>query len=187
LGTWCVRPWPRASLFYFERTLQDAVGDPTLALPYWDWSDPAQRDIPDVFWADPLLDPARGVKPRDRLLEEFVGPGARDWALGAADFLPSFGGGPAAKLREISPLGAGLLEGGPHNSVHPWAGGDMGSPATAAWDPIFWLHHANIDRLWVQWLATDPGHLNPADPAWLGQQFWFVDEKGKNVPITVGD
>jgi tyrosinase-like protein len=32
--------------------------------------------------------------------------------------------------------------------------GDLGSPATAARDPIFWLHHANIDRLWVRW--TDP-------------------------------
>jgi tyrosinase len=27
----------------------------------------------------------------------------------------------------------------------------MGSVGTAAWDPIFWSHHSNIDRLWYLW------------------------------------
>ena len=38
-----------------------------------------------------------------------------------------------------------------------WAliGGLMGDPHTATRDPVFWLHHANIDRIW--WLWTQGG------------------------------
>ena len=28
-------------------------------------------------------------------------------------------------------------------------------------DPIFWLHHANIDRLWAQWQQAHPGQNPP--------------------------
>ena len=44
----------------------------------------------------------------------------------------------------------GWLEQQPHDHVHVdvGAGGLMSDPRTAALDPIFWLHHANIDRLW---------------------------------------
>src|SRR5436305_4534028 len=46
----------------------------------------------------------------------------------------------------------GRLESTPHDSVHVSIGGFMGSFGTAARDPIFWLHHSNIDRLWDAWL-----------------------------------
>ena len=73
------------------------------------------------------------------------------------------------------------LEGGPHGAIHSAVGGDM-SPATSPngmpphsrspsrmrveerhrWltlspkDPIFFLHHAQIDRLWSQWQQQKP-------------------------------
>jgi Common central domain of tyrosinase len=74
-------------------------------------------------------------------------------AFRVSNFLPrassrlSFGGrvpGPA----HFSSF-TGLLEAQPHNTVHVQVGGD---PNTAAQDSIFWLHHANIDRLWKRWL-----------------------------------
>ncbi|BAC75067.1 putative monophenol monooxygenase [Streptomyces avermitilis MA-4680 = NBRC 14893] len=37
-----------------------------------------------------------------------------------------------------------------HNRVHEWVGGHM-RPLSSPNDPVFWLHHANIDRLWAQW------------------------------------
>ena len=43
-----------------------------------------------------------------------------------------------------------------HNRVHRWVGGNMVSAASPN-DPIFWLHHANIDRLWVTWQRQHPG------------------------------
>jgi len=47
------------------------------------------------------------------------------------------------------------LEGWPdgprnHNRVHVWVGGDMG-PATSPNDPIFYLNHCNVDRIWSGW------------------------------------
>lgn len=42
-----------------------------------------------------------------------------------------------------------------HNLVHRWVGGnmvDMSSPN----DPVFWLHHCNIDRLWAEWQVMHP-------------------------------
>jgi len=40
-----------------------------------------------------------------------------------------------------------------HDFVHGWVSGDMGNIGTAAYDPIFWSHHAMIDRLWWIWQA----------------------------------
>ncbi len=42
-----------------------------------------------------------------------------------------------------------------HNRVHVWVGGDM-YPSTSPNDPVFWLHHANVDRLWAKWQADNP-------------------------------
>ncbi|KAH6908112.1 tyrosinase [Coprinopsis sp. MPI-PUGE-AT-0042] len=43
---------------------------------------------------------------------------------------------------------------GIHNNVHNWTGqrfSHMANIPVAAFDPIFWLHHANIDRLIALW------------------------------------
>jgi tyrosinase len=37
-----------------------------------------------------------------------------------------------------------------HNRVHVWVGGDM-SPASSPNDPVFFLNHCNVDRLWADW------------------------------------
>ena len=37
-----------------------------------------------------------------------------------------------------------------HNRVHVWVGGSM-LPMTSPDDPVFFLHHANVDRIWSQW------------------------------------
>ncbi|KAK8070195.1 hypothetical protein PG994_006811 [Apiospora phragmitis] len=47
------------------------------------------------------------------------------------------------------------LEGGPHGAIHSAVGGDM-SPATSPNDPIFFLHHGQVDRLWTQWQQENP-------------------------------
>ena len=42
-----------------------------------------------------------------------------------------------------------------HNKVHVWVGGSMG-PVSSPNDPIFFLHHCNVDRLWAQWQMNNP-------------------------------
>ena len=76
----------------------------------------------------------------------------------------------------------GSIESLPHNVIHGVIGGVapgedpndwrnfglMSMPMTAALDPIFWLHHANIDRLWSVWLRdTLEEHVNPDQLTWL--------------------
>jgi tyrosinase len=104
---------------------------------------------------------------------------------------PSFGGGRVGPAHFGGSLG--LLESTPHNVMHPTiggptigqcAGGMMTDPACAALDPIFWLHHANIDRLWNRWLALGGGRANPTQAAWLNQSFVFRDENGVSVTLT---
>jgi tyrosinase len=41
---------------------------------------------------------------------------------------------------------------GLHNLVHVWIGGDM-SPASSPNDPVFFLNHCNVDRIWEAWLV----------------------------------
>jgi len=45
------------------------------------------------------------------------------------------------------------LEARPHNRVHMWLNGTMSSLSTAPADPLFWMHHAMIDRIWSLWQA----------------------------------
>ncbi|WP_405583750.1 tyrosinase family protein [Streptomyces sp. NBC_01190] len=42
-----------------------------------------------------------------------------------------------------------------HNRVHQWVGGHMIGAASPN-DPVFWLHHAFIDLIWVRWQRMHP-------------------------------
>jgi polyphenol oxidase len=111
-----------------------------------------------------------------------------------------FGGFPNINSR----TGQGLLESNPHNTVHDWTGSrygnnrDMGNLRYAALDPVFCLHHGNIDRIWSLYPYTpDPDKApSPSDncavsaevlKAWGDQQFEFLDTDGKLVYVTVRD
>jgi len=69
----------------------------------------------------------------------------------------------------------------------------MSDPNTAARDPIFWLHHANLDRLWEAWLAlgdtSDPDNRefrNPSTARW--RNMWFkVGGGASTVTLKVRD
>ena len=79
------------------------------------------------------------------------------------------------------------MEAAPHNLVHRVMGleGDLGAPETAARDPIFWLHHANVDRLWAKWTDPARGRIPPIDDeVWMTTKFTFVDEDGQDRVMT---
>ena len=95
--------------------------------------------------------------------------------LADTTFTSSFGGG--ATGFEHFDSATGDLENNPHNLVHSYVGGVqgndqnneqgiMGDPLMAALDPIFYLHHANIDRLWAVWNVTLK-NANTTDTNWL--------------------
>ena len=86
---------------------------------------------------------------------------------------PGFGG-PATGFSHDGGM-SGNLENNPHNLLHVYVGGSapdqqtyglMSDPGLAALDPIFYVHHANIDRMWATWNAN-AANKNPAASNWL--------------------
>jgi tyrosinase len=47
---------------------------------------------------------------------------------------------------------SGIIHGNLHGFIHNWVGFQMGATSTAAEDPLFYMHHANVDRLWHLWM-----------------------------------
>lgn len=145
--------WHRGYVFYFERQLRAVSGDPKLVLPYWD------------YYTNPVL-PAEFTNPNggNPLYVQRVNTNVRQ-ALTMAPFSSTLINFPRNTSNAFEPS----FEDMPHNPVHDLIGNwmaDMQSPT----DPIFWLHHANVDRLWVAWVNAGAGRKMPAltQPYWSG-------------------
>jgi tyrosinase len=196
-GSYFFFSWHRMYVYYFERILRKASGDPNFALPFWDYTDPAQRALPAVLRqpADPAQNPlfvAERNPPANGGAQLPASAVAFDRAMAFTNFSSpagsalSFGGQTAPGPQHFdSPHGQ--LESQPHDIIHVLVGGSdgwMSDPNTAAQDPVFWLHHANIDRLWNVWIAKGEGRQNPTGQPWLTQTFVFFDENGQRVEMT---
>jgi hypothetical protein len=194
-GSFFFLSWHRMYLYWFERILRAASGDPDLALPYWRWT--IQRRLPITFRqpasaSNPLYEPNRApaINAGAQLLPSTV---STTRAMNFVNFSSRFGSGLSfggqrvtQPVHQTGPHGA--LENQPHDLVHDAVGGLMGDPATAARDPIFWLHHAMIDRLWKVWLRLREGRRNPVgNPVWMDTQFTFFDENGAQVSMRGRD
>jgi polyphenol oxidase len=93
-------------------------------------------------------------------------------------------------LTNYSQQNAGSIEWSVHNSVHDWTGDpmlpnheDMGIIYSAAYDPIFYAHHANVDRMWTIWKDLDPKHKEPESSDWLNASYVFYDENKELVRV----
>src|SRR5215203_2566412 len=49
----------------------------------------------------------------------------------------------------------GWIPYGMHNLIHNWVGGSM-VPITSPNDPVFFLHHCFVDKLWADWQSQHP-------------------------------
>ena len=175
-GTLEFLSWHRMYLYWFERIIRKKSGDPNFALPFWNYESASERFLP-----PPFRTAGTGL---------FVPNANRGsgWNAGTS-FLTASTVSTAGCLPQV-PFGSfsGNLEGTPHAAVHiafGSTGGWMGSISTAAQDPIFYLHHCNIDRLWNVWLAQGGGRANPlSDTTWKTKKFLFFDENGHQVWMT---
>jgi hypothetical protein len=180
------------------------------ALPYWNYDQAAPRNtLPMPFRpATPLppgmtsnpLNPGAGrrrasINNGAQLSPLITSPSAA-MALTTFSGPPGAGfGGPVSEPVQFNG-GPGALEQTPHNVIHVQVGGNnnppclaglMIDPGCAALDPIFWLHHSNIDRLWSNWIALGGGRANPTDSSWLDQTFTLYDETGTEVTLTCAE
>ncbi len=169
--------WHRAYIYFFERILREASGNPFLALPYWDWSTSAALPLPfrdPAVAANPLYDATRNINDGSAIPSMIVVDDLNT-ALGYVDFDSGF------------PAFSPSFEWSPHGQVHNQIGGNMSGFNTAGNDPIFWLHHCNIDRVWDRWLNLNAGRANPSGSSFLDQEYSFADETGDTVTIKVRD
>jgi tyrosinase len=201
-GTFFFLSWHRMYLYYFDRILRTAAGPghPDFALPYWNYSVPSQRSLPAAFrtpaTTDNPLYTSRRRASRNAGVPLPASATDDTQAMATINFVSpsgsgrSFGGqnvdGP---VHQSGPHGR--LESQPHDVIHVAVGGPGGwmtDPDTAARDPIFWLHHCNIDRLWEHWRALGGERRNPtADDTWMNTTFTFYDENGNKVSLTGAD
>jgi tyrosinase len=134
-------PWHRIYLLRMEELLQ--MVDPTVCLPYWKSSE--EQAFPAwLFGFTPTVNLMGGPHTVTRNIGAFANlPGAVAVAtvMGNTTF---------------NDFGQALE--GIHNSGHVWVGGSMGGVLTAPTDPVFWMHHAEIDRIWAEWQSANPGN-----------------------------
>lgn len=192
-GSWYFLPWHRGYLLAFEAVVREAVqklnGPADWALPYWNYFKPNESRLPPAF-ASPDWPDGRGDNPL--YVKQRYGPRNNGQvnlpvqlinmsALGEPHFSGAANGGPTG----FGGIDTGFSHGGrhhgelesqPHDVVHGLVGGAnpetqlpglMSDPDTAALDPIFWLHHANIDRLWEVWKKIPTSLGAPRETNWL--------------------
>ncbi|MES2063567.1 MAG: tyrosinase family protein [Bacteroidota bacterium] len=149
-------PWHRAFLLDLERQLQ--IKYPDVTLPYWDFHKPAPKVFTPDFMGQP--DSTNG-----RLKFNDSNPLFK-WSVKGIDGLVrlnSFANGTPTLKSLNETLGLSNLfsfanqvgmESNPHNNAHGSFGrGPVTNPVTAPQDPIFYLLHCNVDRLWAVWQA----------------------------------
>ena len=162
--------WHRMYLYFFERIVRKYSGMYDWALPYWDWTNPAQLPVPAPF--------------RDS--SSLLFDGTRKPTVNAgAPMSTSLAGSVSSAMTALNYFTAQGSVNGPHGSVHIAIGGNMTQFETAAIDPIFWVHHSQVDRLWNLWLAQGGGRSNPVgDTAWKSLKYTFFDECCQPVTMT---
>ncbi|MEY2516716.1 MAG: tyrosinase [bacterium] len=156
-------PWHRAYLYFFERALQDQV--PGVTLPWWNWSTHHKEGLPPIF--------TRAKTPAGKantLRSSAIQPSGRTPGGPArTNRTPGEDGAPplptpkmvedVLKLSDFMDFQSQVED--IHNGVHVWVGGTMSDISTAAYDPVFWSHHAMIDRVWRLWQMRHTGSRPP--------------------------
>jgi tyrosinase len=174
-------PWHRAYVLDLERALQ-AI-DATVTVPYWRFDQPA----PDIFTQDFMgesNDSQVAVFRPGHALEQWV----TDHQLGITRGLGFDLNGPANVIDELTTINLGDdytgfatgdsgMEMDPHGAAHVSfaEASSIFHIGTAVRDPVFFMLHANVDRLWAKWQwikhraqSTDPDAFAETPPSHVG-------------------
>ena len=185
-------PWHREMMSRYEVLLRET--DPTVTLLYWDWTtDPTSSTGGVNLMTPAFMGAANGVVGAPFSLAGFTANGvcanaragfvfstftscslhSGDWTYPPPELYRGKASGLPGTLGDAVVLGPTTfptfrgMEGNPHGTAHVYlgnSGGNIGSVPTAAEDPIFFLLHANVDRLWAMWQRdpSNPGRLDAA-------------------------
>lgn len=151
-------PWHRAYVLDLERELQRE--NAAVTIPYWRFDQPA----PNLFTQDFLGEPNGPGSVRfsaTNLLQNWTTDGVLGFQRTPRfNHLTEQAGnlnGPALSQADTLALSTGYagfrdpMEGNPHGRSHVSFEGPINNVPTAPRDPLFFMLHANVDRLWAVW------------------------------------
>lgn len=162
----CFLPWHRLYLLDLERKLQSI--DPSVSLPYWRFD----KAAPNVFTLDFMGQPDSAGIVQFSSTNPLV-----NWRLtvfgegsGRISRVPRFDTATEPSLVQrdeeatinLGTTGSGRfertnfenferMEGDPHGAAHVSFNGQISDIGRAPADPLFFMLHCNVDRLWAKW------------------------------------
>jgi tyrosinase len=163
-------------------TRYQAAAD-NVRLPYWDWaSKGTEARFPAVLSRTSITVTRPGAGgaatsatiPNPLYAYRFLSPQPSNFGLGAttvrSSSVGSFDFGAStrdatyrsfanARYNNYQDTAEGI-----HGGVHINVGEDMAVVDTAGFDPVFWLHHCQVDRLFAMYQATHPGEAVTPEP-----------------------
>jgi tyrosinase len=163
---WYFLPWHRLMLYQFEGVIREVLHDEDFTLPYWNpvTGNPDDLIVPAVFRVpgSTLYNGTRWpwVNGGDRIDILYINWIGLD-ALKETFYIDS----PNGNLG-FNPM----LDRNPHFFTHLALGGDMAEFSTVGADPMFYLHHSNMDRIWK---AGTGSVTESTDPRFLNRTFAF--------------
>jgi len=133
-------PWHRDFLRNLERDMQLVMGK-EIALPYWDWTRGDSRNLDSGRWKTFF----GGRNNTGGNFDHWTYT-RRSTAFGSLPELNNI----VAEIHTDTFLEFRAIEVGSHVPGHTWTGGTMAGGSSPL-DPLFYLHHCNLDRLWAIW------------------------------------
>ncbi|NBC31966.1 MAG: polyphenol oxidase [Alphaproteobacteria bacterium] len=196
-GNWYFLPWHRGYVRMYEMAVRSITGYEEFAMPYWDWT--AHPDFPAAFGdqtfngqPNPLYVEGRLTATGDRIPTSVSGPDVMDQIYAKTNY-EEFGSSRPRGQDDLDPRWItaggtqGELEFNPHNNIHCLIRGPFMCNGASPQDPIFQMHHGNIDRIWAEWIAQ--GRNNSDNSLWLDMPFTdnYIDPDGNLYTQAVRD
>ena len=188
--------WHRLYIWHFEKIVRKLSGYQEFALPYWGYTN-NQLTLQKLF-----RDTTSALYESARFDSLNAGYPLSGEILRALDTTKLFS---YTTFEQFS----NHINAAPHGAMHDYIGhgntdpdttqktvwnkilntygsdGLMGWVPTAGFDPVFWTHHSEIDRLWQQWSNSPNGRAITLEI--LTSHPWsytFFDENGNKVQYT---
>lgn len=190
--------WHRLYIWHFEKIVRKLSGKKDFALPYWAYTNDNELDrkLPEIF-RNPLSPLYQNCR-FDSLNQGFPIQGEATRGLDITKLMTYNNYEMFAKNIDVSPHGAihdYVGHGNDYNDGKLWFenpitqtkthDGLMGWVPTAAFDPVFWIHHSNIDRIWQIWTNSDFGQMVTLEQLESNPfNYVFFDENGKKIVYT---
>jgi len=163
--------WHRLYIYHFEKIVRNLSGYKDFALPYWGYTNSgADCKLLEATFRDPKSSLYEGCRfdslnrgyPISGEIERALYVGKLFECTDYRSFNLNINAAPHGAMHDY--IGAGNDTSGTLKFNNPITGtitntGIMGWVPTAGFDPIFWMHHSNIDRLWQQWTNSRNGQM----------------------------